>query len=211
MRNSGATSQLRAWTANPASSAPKAVIFLMRHGETDLEEADCYETDDAPLNERGLLAPAKAAKLLRIEFITQVYSSPLLRARQTAELMVKELGLMKETILFDSLLGPLDVGKLAGKSKITHSITPYVDNEALTFPGGENISTFRQDVAYLIRALVANAPTRGNILAVTHSTVVTAALDAYDNRRSRLVENARVRPGGLVQLRLGDFCADRTI
>lgn len=66
-------------------------IFLVRHGEA---AAHWHEADDPGLSERGRQQAADSARdlLARIEPGVRLLSSPLLRARQTAEPLAEALG-----------------------------------------------------------------------------------------------------------------------
>lgn len=66
-------------------------IVFVRHGEPNYEK-DC-------LTPKGHLQAQAAAKRLREEGITRIYSSPMGRARQTAEKTAQELGIPDIQIL----------------------------------------------------------------------------------------------------------------
>ena len=61
------------------------LLYIVRHGHPD------YKTDS--LTERGLLQAESVAKRIAASGISQIYSSPMGRARQTAEPACKLLGL----------------------------------------------------------------------------------------------------------------------
>ena len=66
------------------------MIFIIRHGQTELNSRMLLQgRSDHPLNETGRQQASEAGRLLRREGIvfTRVYSSPLIRAVQTAELV----------------------------------------------------------------------------------------------------------------------------
>ncbi len=69
-------------------------LYLARHGETEWNAIGRLQgTTDIPLNERGReQARAIAARLARIE-IAEVITSDLARARETGEIVARELGL----------------------------------------------------------------------------------------------------------------------
>jgi probable phosphoglycerate mutase len=68
-------------------------VFLVRHGATDAK-------GDVSLNEMGRKQAELLAKTLKVDF-SRVYCSDLLRSKETAEILNKELG--KELIVDDSL------------------------------------------------------------------------------------------------------------
>jgi len=69
-------------------------LYIARHGETDLNaNGDCYQgSTDMPLNAKGR-AQAAALALALPDDIDRVVSSPLGRARQTAQAIVDGRGL----------------------------------------------------------------------------------------------------------------------
>ena len=72
-----------------------AELWLVRHGETDWNRQGLYQGQaDLPLNETGLAQARQTALMLEQagQRFAALYSSPLLRARQTAEALVREAG-----------------------------------------------------------------------------------------------------------------------
>ncbi len=66
-------------------------IYLVRHGESELNKVSVHQTEDTPLSPEGIKQANKLAeriKKLKIDFI---YSSPYKRAKQTAEIISKKL------------------------------------------------------------------------------------------------------------------------
>jgi broad specificity phosphatase PhoE len=73
---------------------PKNGMFLVRHGDTSLNDEDLvHGWVDAPLNEKGIEQAHKAAESLKDKEITRIVSSDLPRARQTANIIGKKLGI----------------------------------------------------------------------------------------------------------------------
>ena len=67
-------------------------FYFMRHGETDWNKNRItMGQKDIPLNETGILQAHAAAKVLQKEPIKHIVTSPLLRARVTAEIVSREL------------------------------------------------------------------------------------------------------------------------
>ena len=82
-------------------------VYLIRHGLPDFPDGKgmCIGTTDIPMGEKGFLQAAEMAKLLPP--VTAVFSSPLIRAVQTAQ----AIG-MPVTILHD--LREMDAGQWDG-------------------------------------------------------------------------------------------------
>ena len=61
------------------------MIYIIRHGKTELNRAKALQgRSDHPLNEEGILQAKEAAEKLRDVSFDYVFSSPLIRALQTA-------------------------------------------------------------------------------------------------------------------------------
>jgi probable phosphoglycerate mutase len=91
-------------------------LWLIRHGETDWNKQGLYQgQSDIPLNEAGLEQARQVAQYLaeaRVDF-SGLYSSPLARARQTAEESARCLGL---PILSEPRLREIHQGEWQGKN-----------------------------------------------------------------------------------------------
>lgn len=73
---------------------PNLRLLYLRHGETDLNRRHLMQGDlDEPLNELGRKQIVAAAKRLEGENISAVYSSDLIRARETGEIAAAPHGL----------------------------------------------------------------------------------------------------------------------
>jgi len=69
-----------------SESHKKTTILLIRHGETEWNRGKVFRgTRDVPLNENGLRQASLLASALKARRVNAAYTSPLQRARQTAE------------------------------------------------------------------------------------------------------------------------------
>jgi len=67
-------------------------LILIRHGETDWNVEGRYQGQaDPPLNARGRVQALRLADGLASSGIETLYTSPLQRARQTAEIVAQRL------------------------------------------------------------------------------------------------------------------------
>lgn len=65
-------------------------IYIIRHGETDWNVKKMWQgTTDIPLNEKGVLQANQVAKRLENVNFERIFSSPLIRAKATAEAVGK--------------------------------------------------------------------------------------------------------------------------
>lgn len=102
---------------------PKNHYFLLRHGETiyQTEKIDILypwpEKNPVILTKKGERQIKKAAKELKKKDIDLIYSSDIFRARQTAEIVSRELGLK---VNFDKRLRDLNMGIFQAGPKIAY-------------------------------------------------------------------------------------------
>lgn len=89
-------------------------LWLIRHGETNWNLTGRWQgqAPDAPgLNETGRAQALTIYEQIKESNFSAIYSSDLLRARQTAELIAQPLGL---SIFFEPRLREIDLGKWEG-------------------------------------------------------------------------------------------------
>lgn len=98
-------------------------VYIVAHGETPIDrEGRVHGRLDPPLTLAGRLTGKKIARQLKTKGVERIYSSPRLRARQTAELLEKEL---KVPVEVRNELLPWDLGRMSGAK--TESIRPVVE------------------------------------------------------------------------------------
>lgn len=135
---------------------PPGAFLLLRHGETEAnaQEIICGKTD-LPLTPRGRDQAARTADFLALLPLTRIVSSPLLRARQTAQAVAERTGLTPELL---PGLAERDWGAWEGRPRaiLRRDIAP---------PGGESPEAFRAR----IRAAFARLDLSQPVLIVAHS------------------------------------------
>ncbi len=90
---------------------PKKII-IVRHGETqDNVDRRFQGWIDTPLNEAGLAQARIVAKRLREEVVAAIYTSDLIRAKATAEIIAAEIS---APVMLRQELRENDMGKFAG-------------------------------------------------------------------------------------------------
>ncbi len=68
------------------------MIYIIRHGQTELNITNVLQgRSNHPLNETGIRQAEEAAERLKDISFDVVYSSPLIRAVRTAEIIVPDL------------------------------------------------------------------------------------------------------------------------
>jgi broad specificity phosphatase PhoE len=156
------------------------VIFI-RHGETDWNATLKYQGHAAiPLNERGRTqATTAAARLLRYEAVA-LYTSDILRAAQTADLIGTTLNL-KPTTLTD--LREIDVGQWEGLTpeelyrRYPDHMREYERDPARTVRlGGESYAQLQERSLRALQTIQAAHRSDETILAVSHGGTIRALL-----------------------------------
>ncbi len=98
--------------------APLNRYFVMRHGEAE-SNARAIVSSALPgeyhLTERGRQEVIRSAEKLSGEKIDYIVASPVLRTRETAELLAKQLGLTPDRVLFDERLREVGFGSWEGR------------------------------------------------------------------------------------------------
>lgn len=85
------------------------MIYIIRHGQTELNNRNVLQgRSDHPLNEKGRAQAAEAAERLREVSFDAVYSSPLIRAIQTAEIAAPGRPIITDHRLIEMDYGPYE-------------------------------------------------------------------------------------------------------
>jgi probable phosphoglycerate mutase len=176
-------------------------ILLARHGETDWNRENRFQGHaDPPLNETGRAQAAQLATALAAEPLAAVYSSPLRRAFETAQILAAPHGL--EPVPVDALR-EVDVGSWEGltraeiEERFPEQFARWRDYEAGWEDGESYEEMSRRVIAGLLELATAHEGER--ILAVSHGGPVRAAYALADGithsearRRGPVVANAFV-------------------
>ncbi len=90
-------------------------IYVIRHGETDYNKQGRYAgSSDIPINSEGIKQAAEAAEKLQNIKFDLIISSPLIRARETAEIISKSSGVK---IITDNRIRERCVGVFEGLTR----------------------------------------------------------------------------------------------
>jgi probable phosphoglycerate mutase len=176
-------------------------ILLARHGETDWNRENRFQGHaDPPLNETGRAQAAQLAAVLAAEPLAAVYSSPLRRAFETAQILAASHEL--EPVPVDALR-EVDVGSWEGltraeiEERFPEQFARWRDYEAGWEDGESYEEMSRRVIAGLLELAAAHEGER--ILAVSHGGPVRAAYALADGithsearRRGQVVANAFV-------------------
>jgi broad specificity phosphatase PhoE len=176
-------------------------VYLARHGESDWNAANRFQGhSDRPLTDLGRRQAEALAELVAQENVDAIYSSPLIRALETARIVAARTGL--EVTELDGLR-EVDTGSWSGLSRaeVQERFPEGFERWIAGGSGWEDGETYEEmgeRVLGAIRAIAAAHP-NGRVLVVSHGGPIRAAQSAaegvnlHEYRRLRPVEpNARL-------------------
>lgn len=151
-------------------------IYLVRHGETDLNKEKRFRGHaDVSLNEDGVLQAAGAGRMLSGGGVSNIYSSPIPRAVQTATAMAVVTGARMET---DDDFIDIDYGEWQGlgvaevRERFPAEHAAWrADPSSFAFPGGDSIASVRNRLGPAFSRLVVEHPD-GAVAVVSHLAVL---------------------------------------
>ncbi|MBQ9815675.1 MAG: histidine phosphatase family protein [Lachnospiraceae bacterium] len=152
------------------------MIYIIRHGQTEMNNVKALQgRSDHPLNETGVKQAEDTAKLLADQGIKfdYVFSSPLIRAVQTAKLISPE----NEPVVDERLI-EMDYGKYEGLElsnmppEIKFFFSDFVNN-----PAPDTMEQLPAVVDRLGEFLEEIKGLKGNILISTHAIAMKGALE----------------------------------
>ncbi|MEO5920281.1 MAG: histidine phosphatase family protein [Pseudolysinimonas sp.] len=152
-------------------------LAFIRHGQTDWNRDDRLQgSSDIPLNDTGRTQAHDAAVLIGELGWQVVVSSPLVRARETAQIIADDLGIE---------LGPSypelverDYGVLEGDSS-SDIVARYPNRD---YPGAESLASVVERGRAGLARVAADADGRDTII-VCHGTIIRYTLAALAGRR----------------------------
>jgi broad specificity phosphatase PhoE len=155
-------------------------LVVVRHGRTALNTGEGMAerfrgTLDLPLTPDGLDQARATARRLADQPLTAVYSSPLLRARSTAEILAGPHGLPVQVL---PGLGTMNFGQWAGR-RHADVARDWPDLYAawrrdpldIQIPGGESVADLQVRALTAVRNVAAQHAPGETLLLVTHQAV----------------------------------------
>lgn len=190
------------------------MLYFVRHGETDVNLKNMNNKKElkTPINATGQKQAKKTGKYFKklqdsCHFQYTIYSSPSLRAKQTADIIAKELGI--PTIKYDDRLvesGKGDVAGMTDKDPLMKEMIKDYDkykqktlNDNILFSYNiEVLDTILYEKYKMepfpytksrVKKFVDDLPNSKHIIIVTHSGLIQAALTALFNVDTTLKGN----------------------
>lgn len=149
----------------------KMKIYLVRHGETDLNAKDIYQSPQTLLSKTGLKQSSFLANRFKKIKIDKIFSSPFERTKQTAQMIKKVTG--KEIEYVNDLRELTKPSQFVGKSytdseteRIKKEIASHMDDPLWHYSDEENFFDLVNRAKKIIKML--DDLEYADILLVTH-------------------------------------------
>ncbi|HWH06992.1 MAG TPA: class I tRNA ligase family protein, partial [Candidatus Paceibacterota bacterium] len=179
--------------------------FAMRHGEAEstLKEIISCAPDENPLTEKGKEDIRKNAAQFKDMERIRIFASPVLRAKESAQVLARELGIAEADVVIDERLCEFKLGTFEGKKlaeflawRNEHSFEEVVE-------GGESHADARRRFGEFLYE-IEKTHQRETIIIVTHGigleslSVVTQGLSAHD--AEQYIKSMSHQPGEVIEL-----------
>ena len=176
-------------------------LFLLRHGETDWNQVGRLQGHtDIPLNQNGRLQISHAAQILADLYpdIDLVITSPLTRARESAEIVSDRLAYEKTDIIVEPLLVERGFGEGEGLT-IAERREKYPDD---IYPGMESLNDLLERARSAFERIIVSFADKENILVAAHGAILYAMVTAItDGQIVYGGEKVKFEPGSLHLIR----------
>lgn len=158
-------------------------LLLVRHAETAHNRDGLVQgRADNPLSDLGLKQAAALAERLASAPLDAIYSSPLARARQTAEAVAAPHGL---PVAIEPDLVEMDIGQMEGLSgtelreRFPEFMKVWLSEDAgsAVMPGGESLAQVQARAMAVVERVVEQRP-GGVVALVSHNFVLLSVLCA---------------------------------
>ena len=163
-------------------------IYLVRHGETSWnKEKRVQGSADIPLNENGILLAEITSEEMKDIPVEMIYTSPLIRARKTAEIMRRNRDI---PVRIDDRLQEMGFGKYEGtfikeaseqEGNVLHNFVKHP--EKYEARDGENFSqVIARARSFIDEVLVPIEKMYSNIMIASHGASIRCFLRCVENR-----------------------------
>ncbi|MGH7165077.1 MAG: histidine phosphatase family protein [Nitrospiraceae bacterium] len=185
-------------------------MYLIRHGETDWNRSgQIMGEQPVPLNRTGEVQARLLAGSLPADSFRALVSSPVARARQTAEILASAL---RVPVTTDRGLTEINVGEWEGrywKDLVNETARQnfYTSPQEVRPPGGETLGEVQiRAVAAVERARAGGEA--GPLLFVSHADVLRAILAHYLNWDLQHVRQIQIDHASLTALEINATSVD---
>lgn len=167
------------WIVNETDSEEKIMrLYIIRHGETDWnKEKKIQGHTDIPLNEYGRHLAEETAEGMKDILIDLCFTSPLLRAKETAQIVLgdREIPVIEEPRIME-----IGFGSFEGKGSSTEAFRKFFSDTAdyVAPEDGETVLQLYERTGAFLKELCGREDLKDKkILVSTHGAAMTALLN----------------------------------
>ena len=153
-------------------------IYIVRHGETEANKKGYAQGwTDVPLNENGRIIAELTGRGLKGIRFDHCFSSPLIRAKETAGILLRESG-NSVSVSFDDRIKEMNFGSFEGMSVRDERVIQFLKEPMVDykFPDGESLQEVMERTQEFLKALVAKDDDK-TYLVSTHGCALRAMLN----------------------------------
>ena len=171
----------------------KKHFYIFRHGQTIWNAEGRPQGQHeypVPLTVTGQEQARKLSQRLKDKKIKRIFSSDLLRAKQTGEIVAKELNV---PIDFDKRLREVDYGILNGlytieREEVYPDFKKCYEDIRVPFPEGESLYSVAERIRETLKEIAVNVSNR--VVGIsTHGHAITALIDVVFDYKVQRIEN----------------------
>ncbi len=195
------------------------LLVLVRHGESDWNKKNLFTGwRDIDLTDKGVTEAREAGRKLKaqgIEFDV-AFTSALIRAQRTLDLMLAELGQKNIPVFKDQALNERDYGDLSGLNKDDarrkwgeEQVHIWRRSYDVAPPGGESLrDTAARVLPYYIREILPRVLRGERVLVSAHGNSLRALVMVLDKHTPESIAKLNIDTGAPTIYRLN---ADSTV
>lgn len=176
------------------------ILYLLRHGVSESNDKNIYAAKkiDLPLTPLGIQQAEMQARVLKNVRFEKIYTSPLSRAKQTADIVKRSCGL---TPVISDYLCEIDVGILDGKSMADphysgiwkNTLQKWEKGEENTgFPDGEKLKDIKMRFTTFLKEI---DETEQPILLVSHCGFLMVVIWSFCKNHGPTFEDGHMGRG----------------
>ena len=185
-----------------------AKLFLLRHLESQWNKENRFTGwTDIPLSEEGVESAKGVAGRLVGSEIGKVYTSPLIRNRESVSLILENLGKKDLPVVIDKALDERNYGELQGLNKDEMKVK-YGEEQVRLWrrswdqapPGGESLKdVFKRAVPFYQKYIEEDLKEGKNVLIVASHNSLRALVKHIEKIADEDIINLEIPTGGLIE------------
>jgi 2,3-bisphosphoglycerate-dependent phosphoglycerate mutase len=195
------------------------LLVLVRHGESDWNKKNLFTGwRDVGLTEQGITEAREAGRKLKAQGLTfdVAFTSALVRAQRTLDLMLEELSQTAIPVFKDQALNERDYGDLAGLNKDDarkkwgeEQVNIWRRSYDVAPPGGESLrDTAARVLPYYIQEILPRVMRGEHVLVSAHGNSLRALVMVLDKHTTESITKLNLATGVPMIYRLN---ADSTV